>query len=178
MKRPALRLILAFLTGILTIHVVRTQQATNPTPTPKPSPTSTPTPSPPQFTQDQLEERFNQVLATELDGANIYLSFAAARKLENIVREAARKIITSNGFTQLPVADKNFKDFAKALIARAGEINRRPIGGRLGPGVPDEEIRITTSTISDILDGYQKINRLGSEPQIVPGWCPIFPICQ
>jgi hypothetical protein len=172
MKRQTLRLILALVIGIPTIHVLQAQQAITPTPMP------TPSPSPTQLTQDQLEERFNRVLATELDGTNIFLSFAAARKLESIVRDSSKKIIKSNGFDQLPLADQSFKAFAKAMITRAGDINRSAIGGRLGAGVPVEEIRITTSTISDVLDGYQKLDPRGSDPQFVPGICPIYLICQ
>lgn len=150
MKKQIARFILALLTGVLMLQATHAQQA-NP-----------PTPPQPQFTEDQLEERFNQILAKELDADKVLLSFAATRKLESIVRDAARGIIERSKLDQLPVADKNFKDFAKALIARGTK--------------PFEETRITLATITDVLNGWH--NPLMSDPtKMVPGICPLFPIC-
>jgi|SRR5882672_7113139 len=151
MKRQVVRLVLVLLTGILMLQVTHAQQA-------KP-----PTQPQPAYNECDLEERFNQIIAKELDVDKVFLSFAATRTLERIVRDAARGIIKSNKLDQLPVADKNFKDFARALIARGTK--------------PFEETRITLTTINDVLNGWH--NPLLSDPtQMVPGVCPLFPICQ
>lgn len=162
MKIQRIKLVLTLLIVLLTIRGGQSQQSTTPNPAPKPSPSPTPSPAPPQFTQDELEQRFNAILARQLSADNVFLSFTAAVRLEDIVEKAARRIADNKSFEQLPDADKNLDKFARALRSR---------------GAFSEGTIISTTTITDVLDGFQIQNPKSSDPQFIPGVCPLFPIC-
>lgn len=120
------------------------------------------TPGKPELTEDQLVDRFNKALELELDQEGVFLTFKAAEVLDGLVRNAAREIVSSKKFEELPTADKNFQVFAKTVKSKA----KLPFG---------TETRIDQETIHRVLSG-------GSNPAAYGGWlkglCPLFPICK
>ncbi|HEV7747722.1 MAG TPA: hypothetical protein VGO56_22170 [Pyrinomonadaceae bacterium] len=123
---------------------------------------------------EQLEDRFNQILAENLEADQVFLSFGAVRALDTIVKNAAKEFIKNNKVDDLPAADTGFKRFAAALIkhGRSSEIGLPT----LNPGDDMSESKITNKTIDEVLNG--KLNPLASDPQRIGGLCPLFPICK
>ncbi len=114
--------------------------------------------------KDELVERFNKILAEKLKAKHVSVSEDAAKDLDKIVENAAKQIIEKQQFNKLDEADKNFKEFAKALVARGKQ-----------PFV--SEIEITPKTIDEVLNG--RLNPFATDPtqKRTGGLCPLFPIC-
>lgn len=141
-----------------------------------------PLPQQTNFTEPQLEERFNQILAEKLDADDVYLSLEAVRLLELLVRGAAVEIIKTKKLDDLPMADANFKTFAAALTKRAV---RRPgaidlSGLDTAETTTSGEIKITVKAIDELLDGKPNpLAPLSTDPlHWLRGLCPLFPICK
>lgn len=116
-----------------------------------------------KLNEKQLEDRFNEILAKEFDSEDVSLSFEAARQLDSLVRNAATEIIMDDELEKLPLADKDFNQFAIALRTRAK--------------IPFGETKITPKVIDEVLNG--KPNPIASDPtHRTKGLCPLFPICK
>lgn len=110
------------------------------------------------ISEADLTERFNRVLDKELSGANVCVAPSAARKLAELMKAAASRIVQTKAFGRVGEAEKNIQKLA----------------GRLAAASPDGagRVRITSETIDRMFE-EAPVKVDPSEG----GLCPLFPIC-
>lgn len=111
----------------------------------------------PQFSEAELTERFNKILDKELSVTNVCVAPPAARRLADLTKAAAAKIVRTKEFGRVGEVDNNIRALAKHLLE---------------PG-PDKStlIRITPDDIDSA------INQGAVDPSEGRGLCPLFPFC-
>jgi hypothetical protein len=113
-----------------------------------------------QLSEAELTERFNKTLDKELSGANVCVATSAARKLAELMKTSATKIVQAKALGRVGEAEKNIQTFAERLIEDGTE----------APG----RIRITLDGIERTLSGKPPIR---VDPSEGDDLCPLFPIC-
>jgi hypothetical protein len=105
--------------------------------------------------EEELVERFNKILADVFRAENVTVEDDAAKRLDEVVRQAAKQIFSEKEFGRLEEADENFRKFAAALTKRAKTTSKGT----------------TTRITLAIVDGaLRRSHTRGS-------LCPLFPIC-
>ena len=118
----------------------------------------------PSLSEAELAERFNKTLDKELSGPDVCVAPSAARRLAELMRTSAAKIVQAKAFERVEESEKNIRTFAGELIKDGTE----------APG----RVRITPDTIERTLSSKKRIISIDpAESGEEGGLCPLFPIC-
>ena len=149
MRLKAISLLLTPVLGFLSFNIFLASGAELPPPRRAAAPV-------PQVSEADLADRFNKVLDKELSGANVCVAPSAARKLADVMKAAAAKIVQAKAFARAEEADKNIRAFAGRLLEAGPDSSGR--------------VRITPEDVDLVL------GRVPVDPS-EGGLCPLFPIC-